>query len=122
MRKRKFDEKSLVFIPYSSRDNWVRRYPVAVPTLECTREGVIVDREKIGINNPEMVLPASIKNVAGVIPTINVPVEKRTRREFDDYMQKLIEFKEEHGHVDGELGLAAARVSGLSINGIGLYS
>lgn len=105
MKKRKFDEDTLVFVPYSTRDNWVRRYPVAVPTLECTREGVIVDREKIGINNPDMKPAASIASAAGVIPTISVKVEKRTRREFDDYMEKLIEFKEEHGHVDGEFRL-----------------
>lgn len=36
------------------------------------------------------------------IPTIAVKVEKRTRREFDDYFKKLVEFKEAYGHVDGE--------------------
>jgi len=101
LKKRKFDEKSLVFVPYSTRDNWIRRYPLAIPTLECTKEGVIVDREKMNINPEIQVDEPSIVKVARVIPTISVQVEKRERREFDDYLRQLIKFKEEHGHVDG---------------------
>jgi hypothetical protein len=83
----------------------VRRYPIAVPNLECTREGVIVDREKIGvagIDSLEMAMKPPAHIASAAIPTVSVIIEKRTRREFDDYMEKLIEFKEEHGHVDGE--------------------
>lgn len=92
LKKRKFAEHTLVFVPYSTRDNWIRRYPLAVPTLECTKEGVIVDREKV---SSEAQKPLNI-------PTIAVKVEKRTRREFDDYFKKLVEFKATYGHVDGE--------------------
>lgn len=100
MKKRKFAEHTLVFVPYSTRENWIRRYPLAVPTLECTKEGVIVDREKV---SSEAQKPLNI-------PTIAVKVEKRTRREFDDYFKKLVEFKEAYGHVDGECCVSCFRV------------
>ena len=86
----------------------MRRYPLAVPTLECTKEGVIVDREKsitTTVNNEQL--------KAEVIPTISVKVEKRTRREFDDYLRELIAFKEEHGHVEGEFGIVFCRIKSL---------
>ena len=106
LTKRKFDEASLVFVPYSTRENWIRRYPLAVPTLECTKEGVIVDRERSVTTNGTIPTVKNEELKAKIIPTVSIKIEKRTRREFDDYLRELIAFKEEHGHVDGELGMA----------------
>jgi hypothetical protein len=107
LKKRKYDEATLVFVPYSTRDNWMRRYPLAVPTLECTKEGIVVDREKSSVNNAK---------TSEIIPTIAVNVEKRERREFDDYLQKLVEFKAEHGHVDGEFHCAMLDFSSMGFD------
>lgn len=34
-----YDEESLLFIPYSSKENWVAKYPFANPSLEVSGDG-----------------------------------------------------------------------------------
>eukprot|EP00804_Cyclotella_cryptica_P014421 CCRYP_004766-RA/>CCRYP_004766-RA protein AED:0.14 eAED:0.14 QI:136/1/1/1/0.75/0.6/5/584/451 len=36
-----FDRDSLVFIPYSSKGNWVNKYPHADPALDCSETGEV---------------------------------------------------------------------------------
>lgn len=38
-----YDADDLVLIPFTSKYNWVKSYPYAVPSLECDDEGQIVD-------------------------------------------------------------------------------
>ncbi len=37
-----FDPSTFVFIPYSTKRNWVNRYPHAAPALECNENGEVV--------------------------------------------------------------------------------
>jgi hypothetical protein len=39
--KQKYDRDGLIFIPYSSKDNWIKTYTYATPSLECTENGQI---------------------------------------------------------------------------------
>jgi len=43
------NDGSIAFLPYSSKQNWINRYPQAAPVLECTRDGrMIVHRLSFG--------------------------------------------------------------------------
>eukprot|EP00956_Cyclotella_meneghiniana_P005764 scaffold7460_cov64-Cyclotella_meneghiniana.AAC.8 len=37
-----YNADSLLFIPYSNKENWIKNYSFAIPAMECDDEGVIV--------------------------------------------------------------------------------
>lgn len=37
-----YNADSLLFIPYSNKENWIKNYSYAIPSMECDEEGVIV--------------------------------------------------------------------------------
>jgi hypothetical protein len=37
-----YNEENLVFIPFSSKKNWLKSYPYAIPSLDCDDRGNIV--------------------------------------------------------------------------------
>jgi len=38
----RFDREKMVFIPYSTKRNWLDQYPQALPVVECTHDGEIL--------------------------------------------------------------------------------
>ena len=41
MSKFGFDSRDAVFLPYSSRRNWIARYPLAFPHVHCDGDGIV---------------------------------------------------------------------------------
>jgi hypothetical protein len=125
---KEYYEDSLVFVPYSSKEGWTKRYPLAVPKWECTEAGSVVECNKATRARVPKVPPmptmdlardiamlkknklyagtgggkSSVAKAREVLPTVSVVIEKRVRRDFEDYWGKIMEFRAEHGHVDGE--------------------
>jgi hypothetical protein len=43
LRKIEYKADNLVFIPFSSKTNWTKSYPYAIPSCECSCNGMIID-------------------------------------------------------------------------------
>jgi hypothetical protein len=76
LNDRDFEDESLVFVPYSSKVNWMTRYPFASVTLECLDGGEVLDLNRPVVPPVPPVAPAPVYKVGGYQnhPAVKPPV------------------------------------------------